>query len=257
MTAPGPAPRIRIVFRPSFKALRLPLRWLARQEAVVLLAAFGVVLTLFAFIKTAEEMLEGDMRHFDEWLLRLLRREDNPAVPLGPAWLAEAATDITALGGTTVLVFVLLCAIGYLALERRYGAGALLLVASAGGGLLSSALKQVFARDRPDVVPHLVSVGSLSFPSGHSMLAAVIYLTLGALLARFAARRRTRTYCIAVSLLLTFLVGLTRLYLGVHYPSDVLAGWSAGLAWALLCWLVARYLQHRGTVEAPGSQRTR
>jgi undecaprenyl-diphosphatase len=223
----------------------------------VLLAAFGVVLTLFAFIKTAEEMLEGDMRHFDEWLLRLLRREDNPAVPLGPPWLAEAATDITALGGTTVLVFVLLCAIGYLALERRYGAGALLLVASAGGGLLSSALKQVFARDRPDVVPHLVSVGSLSFPSGHSMLAAVIYLTLGALLARFAARRRIRTYCIAVSLLLTFLVGITRLYLGVHYPSDVLAGWSAGLAWALLCWLVARYLQHRGTVEAPGSQRAR
>ncbi len=132
-----------------------------------------------------------------------------------------------------------------------------MLVAAAGGGLLSVALKQVFARTRPDIVPHLVTVEGLSFPSGHSMAAAVIYLTLGALLARFAARRRIRVYVIAVSLGLTLLIGITRVCLGVHYPTDVLAGWAAGLGWALLCWLVARYLQHRGAVESPAASETR
>ena len=223
----------------------------------MLLTAFGVVLTLYGFIEVAEEMGEGGMQHFDEWLLRRLRREGDPAMPIGPSWLAQMVTDITALGGPAVLVIVILFAIGYLALERRYGAAALVIVASAGGGLLSVGLKQVFARDRPDIVPHLVAVDSLSFPSGHAMAAAVIYLTLGALLARFTARRRMRVYVIGVSLVLTFLVGTTRLYLGVHYPSDVLAGWSGGLAWALFCWLVARYLQYRGTVETPGSHGAR
>ncbi len=101
-------------------------------------------------------------------------------------------------------------------------------------------------------MPHLVKVEGLSFPSGHSMAAAVIYLTLGALMARFAARRRIRIYVIAISLGLTFFIGITRVYLGVHYPSDVLAGWAAGLGWALVCWIVARYLQYRGAVESPG-----
>jgi len=227
----------------SAKALRLAVRWLTRQEAVVLLVAFGIAFALFVFAKTAGEMLEGDMREFDEGLLRLLRRADDPQRPVGPPWLVGVAKDATALGGTTVLVIVLVVVVGYLALERRYAEIALLAGASAGGGL---------ARARPDVVPHLVSVGSASFPSGHSMLAVVTYLTLGALLARFASRRRTRTYCIGVSLVLALLVGVTRVYLGVHYPTDVLAGWSAGLAWALLCWLVARSLQHRGRVKAPG-----
>ncbi|PYN81354.1 MAG: phosphoesterase [Candidatus Rokuibacteriota bacterium] len=236
----------------SAKALRLAVRWLTRQEAVVLLVAFGIAFALFVFAKTAGEMLEGDMREFDEGLLRLLRRADDPQRPVGPPWLVGVAKDATALGGTTVLVIVLVVVVGYLALERRYAEIALLAGASAGGGLLSEALKLWFARARPDVVPHLVSVGSASFPSGHSMLAVVTYLTLGALLARFASRRRTRTYCIGVSLVLALLVGVTRVYLGVHYPTDVLAGWSAGLAWALLCWLVARSLQHRGRVKAPG-----
>ena len=128
-----------------------------------------------------------------------------------------------------------------------------MLVAATGGGLLSVALKQIFARSRPDVVPHLVTVEGLSFPSGHSMAAAVIYLTLGALMARFAARRRIRVYVIAISLGLTGFIGITRVCLGVHYPTDVLAGWAAGLGWALICWIVARYLQYRGAVESPGA----
>jgi undecaprenyl-diphosphatase len=257
MTPKRGAARARVLLRALLDVLRLPLRWLARQEAFVLLTAFGIVVALLGFIELAEEMREGEMRHFDEWLLRLLRRENDLAVPIGPPWLSGAVTDITALGGTAVLLLVILVTIGYLALQHRYGPTALVIIASAGGGLFNVALKQVFARTRPDIVPHLVLVEGHSFPSGHSMAAAVIYLTLGALLARFAARRRVRIYVIGISLALTALIGITRVYLGVHYPSDVLAGWAAGLAWALLCWLAARYLQYRGAVEAPGSSAAR
>jgi undecaprenyl-diphosphatase len=80
-------------------------------------------------------------------------------------------------------------------------------------------------------------------------MSAVVYLTLGALLARLADQRRVKLYFLAVAALLTLLVGLSRVYLGVHYPTDVLAGWSAGLVWATLCWLAARSLQRRGAVE--------
>lgn len=252
MTARRHAARARRLLRPVRDAARLPLGWFARQEAIVLFTAFVIVLAVYGFIALAGEIHEGEMHQFDEWLLRLVRRTDNPALLIGPRWVAEAVTDFTALGGTAVLTTVVVCAIGYLALLRRYSAAAFVVVAATGGGLLSVALKHVFARTRPDVVPHLVTVEGLSFPSGHSMAAAVIYLTLGALMARFAARRRIRAYVIAISLGLTGLIGITRVCLGVHYPTDVLAGWAAGLGWALLCWLVARYLQYRGAVESPG-----
>jgi undecaprenyl-diphosphatase len=237
--------------RATAKILRLAARWLTAQEAVVLLAALGIVVSLTVFAKTAGEMLEGDLREFDDGVLRQLRSPDDPSVPIGPQWLVQAAIDVTALGGTTVLALFLMTVLGYLALEHRYDAIVLVVIATAGGGLLGEGLKWWFARERPAIVPHLVKVGSASFPSGHSMLALVTYLTLGALLARFVPRRRSRMYCVVVSLLLALLVGLSRVYLGVHYPTDVLAGWSAGLAWALLCWLVARYLQYRGQVKPP------
>jgi len=225
---------------------------LTQQEAVVLVALLVVVLSLFAFVKIAEELGESGLASFDERLLQLLRVPGQPHVPIGPAWLLEAAQDITVLGGRTMLVSVTVFAIGYLALERKYGAMWLVTAAAAGGGLLETVLKQLFSRGRPSVVPHLVAVTSPSFPSGHSMLGAIMYLTLGALLARFATRRRTRIYLLAVAVLMTAVIGATRVYLGVHYPSDVLAGWCAGLIWALTCWLVARYLQYRGAVDRTG-----
>src|SRR5262249_52953419 len=133
----------------------------------------------------------------------------------------------------------------------KYHALALLLAAVLGGLLLSLLLKELFKRPRPSVVPHLSHVDTSSFPSGHSMLSFVVYLTLGSLLARLVQPLRLELSVVGVAVLLSFLVGLSRVYLGVHYPSDALAGWAAGLTWAVGCWLLARYLQRRGAVEKP------
>jgi undecaprenyl-diphosphatase len=244
--------RLRQVAQATRRSVVTGVRWLTRQEAAVLVAMLIIVLALFAFVRIAEKLGEGDLANFDEWLLRLLRVPGHPHVPVGPSWLMEAAHDITALGGRTMLLAVTLFAIGYLSLERKYGAMWLVAAATGGGGLLSTIMKHHFGRDRPEIVSHLVAVTSPSFPSGHSMLAAILYLTLGALLARFATRHRTKVYLLTVALLAAFLIGSSRVYLGVHYPTDVLAGWCAGLVWALICWLVARYLQARGTVEKSG-----
>jgi undecaprenyl-diphosphatase len=234
------------------RAAGIGARWLARQEVAVLVALLVVVIAMFGFVKIAEELGEGELAGLDEWLLRLLRVPGQTHIPIGPAWLVEVAKDITVLGGRTMLVAVTLFATGYLVLERKYGAMWLVVAAVGGGGGISMLMKDLFGRGRPDVVPHLVAVTSPSFPSGHSMLGTIMYLTLGALLARFATRRRTKLYLLIVAIFTTFVIGASRVYLGVHYPSDVLAGWCAGLIWALVCWLVARYLQHRGAVDRAG-----
>ena len=112
--------------RPLLGAARRPLGWLARQEAVVLVTAFFIVLAVYGFIELATEIREGEMRDFDEWFLRLLRRDIDPAMPIGPAWLPPMMMDITALGGVTILALVTLVAAGYLrpdASLRRHRAG--------------------------------------------------------------------------------------------------------------------------------------
>jgi undecaprenyl-diphosphatase len=125
----------------------------------------------------------------------------------------------------------------------------LVLVSVAGGLLLSTLFKEAFDRPRPDLVTHGATVYTASFPSGHSMMAAVTYLTLAVMYARVEPRRAVKIYLIAVASLIILLVGASRVYLGVHWPTDVLAGWLAGATWALFCWLIARWLQRRGAVE--------
>jgi undecaprenyl-diphosphatase len=114
--------------------------------------------------------------------------------------------------------------------------------------LVSVLLKNLFARPRPEVVPYLSQVYSSSFPSAHSMIAAVVYLTVGSLLASVISKLSLKIYVLTVAVMLTTAVGFARIYLGVHYPTDVLAGWLAGLLWALSCWLVAHYFQNRGRI---------
>jgi undecaprenyl-diphosphatase len=224
-----------------------------RQRPVVLLALLLVLGSTWGFIELADEVHEDATQTFDTWAVHILRQPDNPELPRGPAWLAEAGRDITALGSYAVLTLVVLAVAGYLWLRREYNALWLVLIVSVGGVLLSQVLKYSFARQRPDLVP-LAGTMTPSFPSGHSMLSAVIYLSLGALLAQIETARAIKIYLLSVALGLSFLVGITRIYLGLHYPTDVLAGWCVGLAWALGCWLVAQYIRRgKRRHTTPGS----
>jgi len=219
---------------------------LARRElallSVLLVAAGGI----WGFVEIADEVVEGEADAFDRTLYLSLRDRVDVADPLGPAWLEEAALEITALGSFAVLGLIVLAAIVWLLLIRKPGSALLVAVSVGGGVLLSSLLKSGFARPRPDLAPHADVVHTLSFPSGHAMSAAVVYLTLGALLARTQPHRRLKIYLASVGVVVTVLVGISRVYLGVHWPTDVLAGWCVGSAWALLCWAVALWLERLG-----------
>ncbi|WNG54287.1 phosphatase PAP2 family protein [Archangium gephyra] len=215
-------------------------------DGIGLLATLLLLVTVgLGFIALSDDVREKETQHFDERVLLSLRRADNPEAPRGPRWLAEAARDVTSLGSVSVLTLVVCAVSGFLVLVRRWRTLALVLGSTVGGAAVNGILKGHFARPRPTVVPHLTHVLSESFPSGHAMLSAIVYLTLGALLAQLVERRWLRAYLVGVALTLTLLIGLTRVYLGVHYPTDVLGGWMAGLAWALLTAVMARGAKRR------------
>jgi undecaprenyl-diphosphatase len=219
--------------------------WRDRTELGFLLGGLALLVLLLGFAQLSDLVIEGGTQDFDERVLSALRRADDPSRPIGPSWVRDAALDITALGGGWVLGLVVLAIVGFLALQGLHRTSLFVAVAAIGGWVLNAGLKELFQRPRPDVVPHLREVLTLSFPSGHAMTSAAVYLTLGALLMRIAARRATKIYCMAMAMLVTVLVGSSRVYLGVHYPTDVLAGWLVGLSWALLCWIVERAVERR------------
>jgi undecaprenyl-diphosphatase len=197
---------------------------------------------LVAFVNLAAEVGEGNTRAFEDILLAL-RNPADPTDPIGPRWFEEIICDFTAFGGTGVLFTISLTITGFRLLIRKRRAATTLAISLITGTLLSHALKWGFDRPRPDLVPHGTSVYTQSFPRGHAMLSAIVYLTLGGLLARVQARRRAKVYLLLMAVLLTVVVGASRVYLGVHWPTDVLAGWAVGAAWALLCWLILLWLQ--------------
>ena len=211
-----------------------------------------VVVALIAFAALAGEVVEGETRDFDHAVLAALGVPEDPAASTGPGWLAEVARDFTALGSTAVLIFVVAAGAGYLAMRARKTEAVSLVGAVGGGTVQSSVLKLGFDRPRPGFGSPLVEVYTTSFPSGHAMLSAVTYLTLGALVMRGEARIWMKSYVLALAIVTTLLVGASRIYLGVHWPTDVLAGWSVGAAWALLCWLFTSMVS-RGPSQPPFS----
>jgi undecaprenyl-diphosphatase len=218
-------------------------------EARTLITLLAIIGALLLFTELVDR-IQGESRAFDEALLLAFRDPGNLFDPVGPVWLQIIFRDITSLGGHAVVTLITLAVIGYLLMDGKRAAAVLVVGSVGGGALLSSLLKLGIDRPRPDLVAHLVEVNTASFPSGHATLAAVTYLTLGALLSRVEARRRAKIYVLAVAVALAFLIGISRIYLGVHWPTDVLAGWCVGSAWAMLCWRIALALQRSGSVES-------
>ncbi len=227
-------------------------RWLLdRVELRTLLALAVVAGCLWVFVGVADEVREGETHGVDTALLLALRNPADPTDPLGPPWLEELGRDVTALGSFGILTAITLSVAGYLWLRGNRRSMWLVLASVGGGQALSSLAKHGFDRPRPDLVPHGMVTYTASFPSGHSMMAAVTYLTLAALVARVQPTRALKVYVLVLATLVVLAIGISRVYLGVHWPTDVLAGWTAGAGWALACWLVAMWLEARGSVEPP------
>ena len=211
-----------------------------------LLSILAIACLLFTFGVIAQSVTEGRSFAFDQRIVLALRDPVNPSAPIGPAWVQEGARDLTSLGSIIVLSILTLAFSGYLFLARKSAPAWLMIMAVFGGIALNDLLKLAFARPRPDLVYQAARVFTSSFPSGHAELSAIAYLTIAALLARTQSSFRIGCYFIALAAFLTILIGVSRVYLGVHYPSDVLAGWCIGTAWALGCWVLMTWIQRGG-----------
>jgi len=218
-----------------------------RRPELMGLAGFGAAaLLLLAIFKFASEIAEGDTMAFDVAVLRAMRHAAGPDTPLTTFMLG-----MTHLGDAITLIVLVLLSAGFLFTARKQGMALFLILATTAGFLLVQFLKRVVDRPRPDVVEHWTSFANASFPSGHAANSAIIYLTLAVLIARSVTSRALRIYVVMAAMLLTFVIGLSRLYLGVHWPTDVLSGWIVGAGWAMACSSLAWWLQARRTIEPP------
>lgn len=216
-------------------------RNIALVLVAVLLGGLGMII---------DEVTEGDTLNFDQAVLLALRVPGDPTSPIGPTWLPEVARDITALGGVAVLTLLTILVTLHFILRRKARPGVFVALAVISGTVLSNILKGLFDRPRPELTA-IAEYGKGSFPSGHSTMSAVVYLTLAIMLAVTEKRRVLKVFYVVAAIFLILVVGLSRLYLGVHYPTDVAAGWAIGASWAILWAVVASWLRDRGQVEGP------
>jgi len=233
----------------NFSSFRNLIKEFATKEIKILLVLLTFFLSLFVFINVGMLVTNGTTKQFDESIIKYFRVEGNNSEPTGPYFLTESMRDITSLGGETIITIITIFVVGFLYFQKRYNTMWLLLVATIGGILISLGLKEFYGRARPDISYRLISVTPLSFPSGHSMMSAIVYLTQAAIIARIQKNKKIRIYILSAALFLVFIIGFSRVYLGVHYPTDVIGGWTVGLAWASFCWLVAWYLQKRNKLK--------
>jgi undecaprenyl-diphosphatase len=235
-----------------FSHPRLAQLWrFGRAELGALAALLIATVGLLGFFELADEMMENEGHGMDALVLAYLRPSANPHDAIGPRWFEHAVAELTTLGGVTNLTVIVLIALLFLLLQRRFASALLVTLAVGGGVAMSETIKTLLGRDRPPLIYRAVETSNASFPSGHAMLSTITFLTLGALLAQVMPQKRLKVFVFAVAVLLAGIVGASRVYLGVHWTTDVLAGWSLGAAWAMICWLLAwlfrRFLRRHPT----------
>lgn len=229
---------------PSSKVLPRDMSVLARLQSLIegeLLLGMALIAGLaLGFVVTAGYIVDGSIVPLDERIMLSMRTAADVSDPIGPKWVEEAVRDFTALGSTAVLSLIVISVTTFLALTHCRRLALTVLVCTLSGTALSNLMKFGFDRPRPSLVPHQVEVYTASFPSGHALMAAVVYLTLGVLISRTQPEFRVRAFIMGFAIFITLLVGVSRVYLGVHWPTDVLAGWCLGALWATLCWMITR-----------------
>jgi undecaprenyl-diphosphatase len=201
-------------------------RWSRRH--VIAIAAIALL-----GLAAASLFADGGANSFDRQLMLALRTPGALDDPIGPKWFEDVMRDMTGLGGIGVVIGSSLVLAGYLGLHRRYVDIGVLAASVVGAQVVSAVIKHWVERARPDLVSHEAEIYSASFPSGHTLMATVIYVTFAMLIAADFPERRVRDYLLGVAWLVSFAVGTSRIYLGVHWPSDVLAGWCIGALWML------------------------
>jgi undecaprenyl-diphosphatase len=210
-------------------------------KLLLILFLVALLAFAFAFAKLGSEMLEGETRSFDMQALQtaaMLRSAHS--------WLTSVMRDLSGMGSMVVLTLATVATVGYLALVNARIAAVWVATAVGSGMLLVSVFKVAFGRLRPDIAFAALQESSLSFPSGHASMSAIVYLTLGTLIASTRATWSQRLYILVVATLMTVLVGVSRVALGVHWATDVLGGWAFGAAWAMAWLVLAQYLTRRG-----------
>lgn len=208
--------------------------------AGLVVAALGVV----AFLTLASHVKSGTTQSFDDAVIRWMGAHHTHS-------LDAVMLEVTALGtGTVVLMIVAVAALFLVLTSHKYSA-ALLLASTAGGIVLNGLLKIGFDRPRPAIFLPQVQTVSSSFPSGHAMSAAIVYTTVAYLAARLHKRRWARWLVMSAAFVVIAMISISRLYLGVHYPSDVVAGLAIGLAWAGFCMATLEAIQKFGIRRDP------
>ncbi|MBH0112856.1 phosphatase PAP2 family protein [Novosphingobium sp. YJ-S2-02] len=208
---------------------RLPSRPSAPSANARRLYLIAAVLCWAGFVTVAWMVLSGRSTSLDQ--AGLLFWRDSDLRPIGPPRLLEAVRDVTALGGTLLRNLFALGAVVALVFMHMRREAALLGLTVAGGLVVNAVLKVLVGRDRPEITLHLTEAGGASFPSGHSFGSAVVYMSIALAFSMFARRRKVRATIIASAVAVTFAVAWSRVWLGVHWPTDATAGWLGGMAW--------------------------
>ncbi|HEY8002741.1 MAG TPA: phosphatase PAP2 family protein [Phenylobacterium sp.] len=231
----------------------IPNSLLRRIESRALILVIGAAGAIWAFFNIAGEVSEGETLAIDKRILLALRNPHDPSDPIGSRSFQEAMRDVTALGGVTVMILVTVVGVLAFLMHRRRWHAAILAATVLLADISSEGLKTLYGRPRPDLVPHGSFVYSASFPSGHSTLSAATFLTLAMLIASLEPNRGTKVMVYSLAILLVIAIGVSRVYLAVHWPSDVLAGWCLGAAWALAAWTALLRFERRHNVLGEGA----